>query len=142
MRKRRPPSAFGYFLAGVVCLLLAVLMAFGAGKVVGPVVLLLLGVPSALLAVRAPTFAVSYGPAGVGYVGLFGSRFHPWSEVREVRVAVLTGAIYSSDVPELVLTSGTTDQLLMLSGQSWGRIRNRRVARLVTELEAARTAAS
>ncbi|MFD5974196.1 MULTISPECIES: hypothetical protein [Streptomyces] len=56
-------------------------------------------------------------------------------------MAVVPGKVYSSDVPELVLAFGGTDQLLMLGGHSWGRIRNRRITRLVAELEAARAAA-
>ncbi|MCX5165413.1 hypothetical protein OG887_00475 [Streptomyces sp. NBC_00053] len=63
-------------------------------------------------------------------------------DIWEVRVAVLPSTVYSSDVPELVLVSGGTDQLHMLSGHSFGRARNKRVVRLVAELEAARAAAS
>lgn len=94
-----------------------------------------------LLTLRAPGLGVSYGPAGVRYSGLFGARTYRWADIREVRVAVVQGKVYSSDVPELVLAFGGTDRLLMLGGHSWGRIRNRRITRLVAELEAARAAA-
>ncbi|MGY3061531.1 hypothetical protein ACVWZD_005829 [Streptomyces sp. TE3672] len=66
---------------------------------------------------------------------------HAWVDIWEVRVAVLPSTVYSSDVPELVLAGGT-DQLHMLSDHSFGRARNKRVVRLVAELEAARAAAS
>ncbi|MEE1735134.1 hypothetical protein PUR49_01010, partial [Streptomyces sp. BE147] len=103
---------------------------------------LILGVPGVVLTFRAPVFGVSYGPAGVKYSGLLGARSYVWADIRKVRVAVLEGKVYSSDVPELVLASGGTDQLYMVSGHSFGRARNRRVVRLVAELEAARAAAS
>ena len=86
-------------------------------------------------------FGVSYGPAGVKYSGLLRTRSYVWADIREVRVAVLEGRVYSSDVPELVLASGGTDQLHMLAGHGSGRT-NKRVKRLVAELETARVAAS
>ncbi|MER5500901.1 MULTISPECIES: hypothetical protein [unclassified Streptomyces] len=142
MRKRRPLSAIGYFLMGSACLLVAVVMAAGVRDVVSLVPIVILGVPGVMLTFRAPVFSVSYGPAGVRYTGMFGTRSHAWADVLEVRVAVLSGKVYQSDVPELVLASGGTDQLLMMGGHSWGRARNRRVVRLVAQLEAARVAAS
>ncbi|MEV5204021.1 hypothetical protein [Streptomyces sp. NPDC053720] len=142
MRKRRPLWAIGYFLMGSVCLLIAVVMTAGIRDVVSLVPIVIVGVPGVMLTFRAPVFSVSYGPAGVKYSGMFGTRSHAWADVLEVRVAVLPGNVYSSDVPELVLASGGTDQLLMMAGHSWGQARNRRVVRLVAELEAARVAAS
>ncbi|MBD0672720.1 hypothetical protein [Streptomyces sp. CBMA156] len=153
MRKRRRPTASSltYFLLGGACLLIAVVIATGVaarmattGDVRGArhlVPVLILGVPGAVLTFRAPVFGVSYGPAGVKYSGLLGARSYAWADIREVRVAVLRGTVYSSDVPELVLASGGTDQLHMLAGHSSGRA-NKRVKRLVAELEAARTTAS
>ncbi|MFF7454206.1 hypothetical protein [Kitasatospora sp. NPDC008115] len=141
MRKRRTPWALGYFLTGGVCLLLSMVMAAGARHGFQVVPVLLLGVPGAVLMLRAPRFGVSYGPTTLKYSGLLGTRSHAWADVREVRVAVLKGSVYSSDVPELVLADGRTDPLLVLQGHSWGLARNRRVARLVAELEAARAAA-
>ncbi|MFE7562017.1 hypothetical protein [Kitasatospora sp. NPDC057500] len=138
MRKRRTPWALGYFLVGGVCLLLSLVMSAGAPGLLRLLPLVLLGLPSAVLMLRAPAFGVSYGPAGLEYSGLFGKRSHAWADVREVRVAVLKGTIYSSDVPELVLASGATDVLHALSGGGT----NRRVRRLVAELEAARASAS
>ncbi|MER5351906.1 hypothetical protein ABT093_16450 [Kitasatospora sp. NPDC002551] len=146
-RKRRTAGSLTYFLLGGACLLIAVVIATGwattkAARGVGPLVpVLVLGVPGAVLTVRAPVFGVSYGPAGLKYSGLLGARSYGWADIREVRVAVLQGKVYSSDVPELVLASGATDQLYMLSGHSSGGT-NKRVGRLVAELEAARTAAS
>ncbi|MEE1767060.1 hypothetical protein PUR34_02340 [Streptomyces sp. JV185] len=142
MRKRRPPWAIGYFLMGSVCLLIAVVMTAGMRHVVSLIPIMILGVPGVVLTFRAPVFSVSYGPDGVRYSGLLNARSHAWADVLEVRVAVLPSTVYSSDVPELVLASGGTDQLLMLGGHSFGRARNRRVVRLVAELEAARVAAS
>lgn len=101
----------------------------------------ILGVPGVVLTFRAPVFGVRYGPDGLRYSGLLNARSHAWTDIREVRVAVVSGTVYSSDIPELVLASGGTDQLHMLSGHSFGRARNRRVVRLVAELEAARAAA-
>ncbi|MFE2290541.1 hypothetical protein [Streptomyces sp. NPDC059452] len=141
-RKRRTLWAPGYFLMGCACLFVAGVMAVGARSVVHLIPVVVVGVPGALLTLRAPGLGVSYGPAGVRYSGLFGARSHAWKDIREVRVAVLPSTVYSSDVPELVLASGGTDQLLMLGGHSWGRTRNRRITRLVAELEAARVAAS
>ncbi|MFZ4279109.1 MULTISPECIES: PH domain-containing protein [Streptomyces] len=142
VRKRRTAWALGYFLMGVACLLVAGVMAAGADRPVHLIPVVIVGVPGALLTLRAPRLGVCYGPAGVRYSGLFGTRTHAWADIREVRVAVLPGTVYSSDVPELVLASGGTDQLLMLGGHSWGRTRNRRITRLVADLEAARAAAS
>ncbi|MYU22697.1 PH domain-containing protein [Streptomyces sp. SID8352] len=142
MRKRRPLGALGYFLMGGACLLVAVAMATGVRQAVHLLPVVILGVPGAVLTFRAPVFGVRYGPDGLRYSGLFNARSHAWADIREVRVAVLSGTVYSSDVPELVLASGGTDQLYMLSGHSFGRARNRRVVRLVAELEAARAAAS
>ncbi|WP_335934499.1 hypothetical protein [Streptomyces sp. PTD5-9] len=130
-----------------MCLLLAVVMAMGVVAmgvrgVVGLLPVVVLGVPGVVLTFRAPVFGVRYGPDGLRYSGLLNARSHAWADIREVRVAVLPSTVYSSDVPELVLASGGTDQLHMLSGHSFGRARNRRVVRLVAELEAARAAAS
>ncbi|MFE4512956.1 hypothetical protein ACFRMQ_01995 [Kitasatospora sp. NPDC056783] len=151
MRTRRTPWSLVYFPTGAVLLLVAAVMAVGvvkaaaAGQVVSPLLglipIVLLGVPGVLLTFRAPVFGVSYGSAGLRYSGLLGARSHAWADVREVRVAVLPGRFRSSDVPELVLASGGTDQLSMLSGPGSGRT-NKRVVRLVAELEAARAAAS
>lgn len=151
MRKRRTAWSITYFLVGGVFLLLAVLMAVGvvlsAGRgrvldlILSSIVFVVLGVPGAVLTFRAPVVAVAFGPAGVRYSGLLGTRSYPWSEIREVRIAVLPGKVYSSDVPELVLASGGTDLLLMLAGHGSGRT-NRRVKRLVAELEAVRSAVS
>ncbi|MFE4976114.1 hypothetical protein ACFRAR_28935 [Kitasatospora sp. NPDC056651] len=151
MRRKRTPWSLVYCPMGAACLLVAAVMAAGmvkaaaAGDVVhllmGLIPVVLLGVPGVLLTFRAPVFGVSYGPAGLRYSGLLGARSHAWADVREVRVAVLPGRVYSSDVPELVLVSGGTDQLSMLSGHGSGRT-NKRVVRLVAELEAARAAAS
>ncbi|MGA6168878.1 hypothetical protein ACPEIF_01290 [Streptomyces sp. NPDC012600] len=142
MRKRRTFWALGYFLMGCACLFVAVVMAAGADRVIHLIPVAVIGVPGVLLTLRAPVLGVSCGPAGVRYSGLLGARSHAWADIREVRVAVVPGTVYSSDVPELVLASGGTDQLLMLGGHSWGRTRNRRVTRLAAELEAARVAAS
>ncbi|MFE7632866.1 hypothetical protein ACFU7Z_02510 [Kitasatospora sp. NPDC057518] len=149
MRKRTRRTAWSltYFLLGGACLLIAVVMATGlvttgAARGLGPLVpVLILGIPGAVLTFRAPVFGVSYGPAGVKYSGLLGARSYAWADIREVRVAVLEGRVYTSDVPELVLASGGTDPLYMLAGHSSGRT-NKRVKRLVAELEAARAAAS
>ncbi|MER8236341.1 hypothetical protein [Streptomyces sp. NPDC094049] len=141
MRNRRPtPWVVVYFLEGCACLLVAGVMAAGAHRVIHLVPVLVLGAPGAVLVCRAPVFGVRFGPSGVRYSGLLGSRSYLWADIREVRPAVLPSTVYSSDVPELVLVSGGTDQLLMLGGHSWGRARNRRVVRLVAELEAARAA--
>ncbi|MFG3532450.1 hypothetical protein ACGF8B_37905 [Streptomyces sp. NPDC047917] len=142
MRKRRPLWAIGYFLMGGACLLLAVVMAAGVSRVVHLIPVVILGVPGVVLTFRSPVFGVRYGPDGLRYSGLLNARSHAWAGIREVRVAVLSSTVYSSDVPELVLVSGGTDQLYMLSGHSFGRARNKRVVRLVAELEAARAAAS
>ncbi|MER8100876.1 hypothetical protein [Kitasatospora sp. NPDC094016] len=153
MRKRRRRTAWSliYFLLGGVCLLIAVVMATGVATRVATtgdargvqhlIPVLVLGVPGAVLTFRAPVFGVSYGSAGVKYSGLLRARSYAWADLREVRVAVLPGTVYSSDVPELVLASGGTDQLYMLAGHGSGRT-NKRVKRLVAELEAARAAAS
>ncbi|MET8701986.1 hypothetical protein ACFVUH_20695 [Kitasatospora sp. NPDC058032] len=141
MRKRRSLTALVYFLMGSACLLVAVVLTMGVHKVQHLIPVLVLGVPGVVLTFRAPAFGVSYGPAGLKYSGLLGARSYAWSEIREVRVAVLSGNVYSSDVPELVLASGGSDELHMLSGHSSGGT-NRRVKRLVAELEAARVAAS
>lgn len=149
-RKRRTAWSLTYFLLGGACLLVAVVMAAGVVTMwaregvehLGYLIpVLILGVPGAVLTFRAPVFGVSYGPAGVKYSGLLGARSYVWADIREVRVAVLEGTVYPSDVPELVLASGGTDQLHMLAGHGSGET-NRRVKRLVAELEAARTAAS
>ncbi|MFE6871277.1 hypothetical protein ACFVFS_32555 [Kitasatospora sp. NPDC057692] len=146
-RKRRTASSLTYFVLGGACLLIAVVIATGlvtkwsGAKVELLIPVLILGVPGAVLTFRAPVFGVSYGPAGLRYSGLLGARSYVWADVREVRVAVLKGRVYSSDVPELVLSSGGTDQLYMLAGHSSGGT-NRRVKRLAAELEAARAAAS
>ncbi|MCG6500003.1 hypothetical protein [Kitasatospora sp. A2-31] len=103
--------------------------------------LVLTGVPGAVLTVRAPMSGVSFGAAGVKYSGLLTSRSYPWSEVAGVKSAVVSGTLFSSDVPELALASGKGDQLSMLAGYGWGRRRNGRVARLVDELATARTSA-
>ncbi|MFF9573130.1 hypothetical protein [Streptomyces sp. NPDC014685] len=153
MRKRKRcagGSSITYFLLGGACLLVAVVMVTGmAAKGIriwaeNPeylIPILILGVPGAVLTFRAPVFGVSYGPTGLKYSGLLRSRSYAWADIREVQVAVLEGRVYSSDVPELVLASGGTDQLHMLAGHSSGRT-NKRVKRLVAELEAARAAAS
>ncbi|MER5351879.1 hypothetical protein ABT093_16315 [Kitasatospora sp. NPDC002551] len=83
----------------------------------------------------------SSGSPLLGVAVLLGSRSYVWADIREVRVAVLEGTVYSSDVPELVLASGGTDQLHMLAGHGSG-CTNKRVKRQVAELEAARTDAS
>ncbi|MER6365751.1 hypothetical protein [Kitasatospora sp. NPDC001527] len=149
-RTRRTAWSITYFLLGGACLLVAVMMAMGlAAKwaregVEHPeylIVLLILGAPGVVLTFRAPVFGVSYGPTGLKYSGLLGSRSYVWADIREVRVAVLEGTVYSSDVPELVLASGGTDQLHMLAGHGSG-CTNKRVKRQVAELEAARTDAS
>ncbi|WP_164837651.1 hypothetical protein [Streptomyces sp. B27] len=114
MRTRRTAWALGYFLMGVACLLVAGVMAAGADRLVHLIPVVIVGVPGVLLTLRAPGLGVSYGPAGVQYSGLFGTRTHAWADIREVRVAVVPGKVYSSDVPELVLAFGGTDQLLML----------------------------
>ncbi|MFF2012994.1 hypothetical protein ACFVWY_28530 [Streptomyces sp. NPDC058195] len=145
MRKRRSLWSLSYFLTGCVCLPLAVVIAMGAmgaRNVVGLLPAVVLGLPGVVLTFRAPVFGVRYGPDGLRYSGLLNARSYAWSDIREVRVAVLPSTVYSSDVPELVLASGGTDQLHMVSGHSFGRSRNRRVVRLVAELEAARAAAS
>ncbi|KDN81510.1 PH domain-containing protein [Kitasatospora cheerisanensis] len=142
MRKRRTGWSITYFLLGVPCLLVAVTLASGVSRLTHLIPVVILGVPGAVMTFRAPFFSVSYGPQGVKYVGLFGSRSHAWADVREVRLTVLKGNVYSSDVPELVLASGRTDLFHMMAGHSAGRTRNRRVERLVTDLEAARAAAS
>lgn len=149
-RKMRTAWSITYILLGGACLLVTVVMASGlAAKWVREgvehpehlIVLLVLGAPGAVLTFRAPVFGVSYGPAGLKYSGLLTSRSYTWADVREVRVAVLEGRVHSSDVPELVLASGGTDQLHMLAGHSSGRT-NKRVRRQVAELDAARAAAS
>ncbi|MFJ8843861.1 hypothetical protein ACIRFF_13260 [Streptomyces cyaneofuscatus] len=48
----------------------------------------------------------------------------------------------TADLYQFDTTGDGTGQLLMLGGHSWGRTRNRRITRLVAELEAARVAAS
>lgn len=140
-----------YFPLGGACLLVAAAMAAGVvavaaeGRVVdalqGLIPMVVLGAPGVVLTFRSPLFGVSYGPSGLRYAGLLNARSHAWADIREVRIAVLRGRVHTSDVPELVLASGGTDRLYMLAGHSSGRT-NRRVARLVAELEAARAAAS
>ncbi|GAA1400876.1 hypothetical protein GCM10009639_42450 [Kitasatospora putterlickiae] len=136
-----------YFVLGGACLLIAVAIAVGLvtkwarAEVEHLIPVLILGVPGAVLTFRAPLFRVSFGPTGLRYSGLLSARSYAWADVREVRVAVLKGRVYSSDVPELVLVSGGTDPLYMMAGHSSGGT-NRRVRRLVAELEAARAAAS
>ncbi|MFE7492386.1 hypothetical protein ACFVVU_09750 [Kitasatospora sp. NPDC057965] len=139
-----------YFVMGGACLLIAVVIATGlvskwsrtgVEHLEHLIPVLILGVPGAVLTFRAPLSSVSYGPAGLRYSGLLGARSYTWAEIREVRVAVLETRTYSTDVPELVLASGGTDQLHMMSGHSSGGT-NRRVKRLVADLEAARAAAS
>ncbi|MFJ6017160.1 hypothetical protein [Streptomyces sp. NPDC092952] len=144
MRKRRGLWPFVYFLTGCACLPLAVVVAMGAissRNVAGLLPVVALGFPGVVLTFRAPVFGVRYGPAGLRYSGLLNARSYAWADIREIRVAVLSSTVYSSDVPELVLASGGTDQLHMLSGHSFGQARNKRVVRLVAELEAARAAA-
>ncbi|MFD7069990.1 hypothetical protein ACFV97_22490 [Streptomyces sp. NPDC059913] len=145
MRKRRGLWPLVYFLMGCACLPVAVVMVMGtiaSRNVAGLIPVVALGFPGVVLTFRAPVFGVRFGPDGLRYSGLLNARSHAWADIREVRVTVLKGSVYWSDVPELVLASGGTDQLYMLSGHSFGKNRNKRVARLVAELEAARAAAS
>ncbi|WP_327674819.1 hypothetical protein [Kitasatospora sp. NBC_00458] len=141
MRKRRTPWALAYLLIGLVCLLIAVSVAASATRVDELIPIVLAGVPGLVLTIRAPMYGVSFGDAGVKYSGLLNSRSYTWSEVREVRSAVVSGTLFSSDVPELVLASGRTDQLPVLAGYGWGAETNLRVEQLVAELEKARTSA-
>ncbi|MFJ9446269.1 hypothetical protein ACIRRH_31080 [Kitasatospora sp. NPDC101235] len=141
MRKRRNPWALAYLLIGLVCLLIAVAVAADATRVDDLIPIVLGGVPGLVLTVRAPMFGVSFGDAGVKYSGLLNSRSYTWSEIQEVRPAVVSGTLFSSDVPELLLASGKIDQLPMLAGYGWGNTPNRRVEQLVTELEEARLSA-
>ncbi|MEV8454181.1 PH domain-containing protein [Streptomyces sp. NPDC052095] len=145
MRKRRGLRPLLYFLTGCVCLPLTVVMVVGtiaSRNVAGLLPVVALGFPGVVLTFRAPVFGVRFGPDGLRYSGLLNARSYAWADIREVRVAVLQSTVHWSDVPELVLASGGTDQLHMLSGHSFGKDRNKRVARLVAELEAARAAAS
>ncbi|CAN3979932.1 hypothetical protein KPATCC21470_2568 [Kitasatospora purpeofusca] len=142
MRKRRTPWAIVYLLVGLLCLLTSVSVAASSTKVDELIPIVLFGVPGLVLTFRAPMFGVSFGASGVKYSGLLKSRSYAWSEVQEVKCAVVTGTLFSSDLPELVLVSGKVDQLPMVAGYgAGGRTPNKRVERLVTELEATRTSA-
>lgn len=138
MQKRRNPWALAYLLVGLVCLLIAAGGVANATRVDDLIPIVLCGAPGLVLTVRAPMFGVSCGNAGVKYSGLLNSRSYTWSEIQEVRSAVVSGTLFSSALPELLLTSGGTDQLPMLAGYGATSRPNRRVEHLVTELEEAR----
>ncbi|MFB7670153.1 hypothetical protein ACFC26_01945 [Kitasatospora purpeofusca] len=139
MLKRRTPWAIAYLLVGLVCLLTAAAVAASSTRVDDLVPIAVFGVPGLVLTIRAPMFGVSFGAPGVKYSGLLKSRSYAWSEVQEVKCAVVTGTVFSSDVPELVLVSGKVDQLAMVAGYgAAGNTPNKRVERLVSELEATR----
>lgn len=142
MQKRRNPWAIVYFLIGLGCLLCTVSVAAYASRVDDLIPLLAFGVPGLVLTVRAPMSGVAFGGTGVKYSGLLRSRSRTWSEIREVRPAVVSGTLLSSDLPELHLASGETDQLPLLAGYRFGNTPNRRVERLVAALEEARLSAA
>ncbi|WP_328957392.1 hypothetical protein [Kitasatospora purpeofusca] len=142
MQKRRTPWAIAYLLVGLVCLLTAVSVAASSTRVDDLIPIAIFGVPGLVLTFRAPMFGVSFGASGVKCSGLLNSRSYAWSEVQEVKYAVVTGTVFSANVPELVLASGKIDQLSILAGYgAGGNAQNARVEQLVTELETARTSA-
>ncbi|MFG2910299.1 hypothetical protein ACGF13_35275 [Kitasatospora sp. NPDC048286] len=142
MHKRYNPWALVYFLIGLVLLLVGVSGVAYATRLDDLIPILGAGVPGLVLTVRAPIYGVAFGDAGVKYSGLLKSRSYTWPEIQEVRPAVVTGTLFSSDVPELLLASGNIDQLSMLAGYGWGNTPNRRVEQLVAELEKARLSAA
>ncbi|MEU1289529.1 hypothetical protein [Kitasatospora sp. NPDC005856] len=141
MSRRRNPWSVAYLLIGLVLLLTAVAGVAEFTRVDDLIPILLMGVPGLVLTVRAPMFGVSFGDAGLKYSGLLKSRSYTWSEIQEVRPAVVTGTVFSSDVPELLLASDEIDQLPMLAGYGAGNRPNRRVEQLVADLEEARRSA-
>ncbi|MBO1414661.1 hypothetical protein [Streptomyces sp. FH025] len=142
MRKRRSPWAIVHFLIGLVCALVSVSTAAYATRVDDLIPIVLCGVPGLVLTVRAPIYGVSFGPAGLKYSGLLRARSYTWSEVERVEHAKAAGTLFSSDLPELVLADGRTDQLPLLAGYGFSSKANRRVESLVADMERARAAAS
>ncbi|MFF2147436.1 hypothetical protein [Kitasatospora sp. NPDC058190] len=141
MQKRRSPWAIAYFLIGLVCVLISVSTAAYATRVDDLIPIVLAGIPGLVLTVRAPMCGASFGPAGLKYSGLLRARSYTWSEVERVECATVPGTLFSSDLPELVLADGKSDQLPLLAGYGWGSKANRRVESLVADMEEARAAA-
>ncbi|MFF2745744.1 hypothetical protein ACFVVA_09390 [Kitasatospora sp. NPDC058048] len=141
MRKRRNPWALAYFLVGLVFLLIAVAVAATATRVDDLIPIVLGGVPGLMLTIRAPMYGVAFGDTGLKYSGLLNSRSYTWAEIQEVRSAVVSGTLFSSTVPELLLISGKIDQFPMLAGYGSGNTPNQRIEQLVAELEEARSSA-
>ncbi|MFD8708417.1 hypothetical protein ACFV1W_38545 [Kitasatospora sp. NPDC059648] len=56
--------------------------------------------------------------------------------------ATLPGTLFSSELPELVLSDDGSGQLPLLAGYGWGSKTNRRVESLVADMESARAAAT
>ncbi len=141
MQKRRSPWAIVYFLIGLVCALTAVSTATYATRVDDLIPIVLTGIPGLVLTLRTPMYGVSFGPTGLRYSGLLRARSYTWSEVAKVEYATVPGTLFSSDLPELVLADGKSDQLPLLAGYGRGSKVNKRVESLVADLERARTAA-
>ncbi|MER6303223.1 hypothetical protein ABT247_27190 [Kitasatospora sp. NPDC001539] len=141
MQKRRSPWVVVHLLIGLVLVLVSVSSAAFASRVDDLIPIVLTGIPGLVLVIRAPMFGVSFGAAGVTYSGLLRARSYTWQEVEAVRSATVSGTLFSSDVPELVLTDGNSDQLSLLAGYGRGEKVNERVRSLVADLEKARTAA-
>uniref|UniRef100_UPI002F906AF8 hypothetical protein n=2 Tax=unclassified Kitasatospora TaxID=2633591 RepID=UPI002F906AF8 len=141
MRKRRNPSALAYLTIGLMCLLIAVAGVASTTRVDDLTPICLTGVPGLMLTIRAPMYGVAFGDTGLKYSGLLNSRSYTWSGIQEVRPAVVSGTLFSSTVPELLLASGKTDRLPMLAGYGSGNTPNQRIEQLVAELEEARSSA-
>ncbi|MFJ9771434.1 hypothetical protein ACIRVF_09330 [Kitasatospora sp. NPDC101157] len=140
-QKRRSPWVIAYFLIGLVCVLVAVSTAAYATRVDDLIPIVLTGVPGLALTLRAPMYGVSFGPTGLKYSGLLRARSYSWSEVEKVERATVPGTLFSSELPELALAGGRSDQLPLLAGYGRGSKVNKRVETLVADLERARAAA-
>ncbi|MFJ6772109.1 hypothetical protein ACIQOV_14280 [Kitasatospora sp. NPDC091257] len=124
-----------------MCLLIAVAGVASTTRVDDLTPICLTGVPGLMLTIRAPMYGVAFGDTGLKYSGLLNSRSYTWSGIQEVRPAVVSGTLFSSTVPELLLASGKTDRLPMLAGYGSGNTPNQRIEQLVAELEEARSSA-
>ncbi|MFJ9839736.1 hypothetical protein ACIRYZ_04585 [Kitasatospora sp. NPDC101155] len=124
-----------------MCVLVSVSTAAYATRVDDLIPIVLTGIPGLVLTVRTPMYGVSFGPAGLTYSGLLRARSYTWSEVERVESATVPGTLFSSDLPELVLADGKSDQLPLLAGYGRGSKVNKRVESLVADMERARAAA-
>lgn len=58
-----------------------------------------------VLTLRTPVYGASFGADGVKYSGLLRAHSSSWPEVQAVKCATVSGTLFSSDVPELVLAA-------------------------------------